>query len=275
MACSEFKFKTTSNNGFQNSPYFPLIIVIAVNCILFLTLGLLKLLGVNGSVFLLTLIGPFGQWIYYPWGILTYMFVQLDVVNLLFNMMWLWAFGAIILRFERKSLFLSSYIAGGLVGGLAFLTVSTLWLAQPASLYGSSSAVIGVITAAAVSRPKLELNLFIFGNLRLIWVALVALLLCGLAPGLGSPFTLSAHFGGLVGGAVAALLMRKSYKFVRFGKIEKKPQYNVRMQERRGLTAKEQSELDSLLDCVKASGYKSLSMKERKRLFELSNRINN
>ncbi len=134
-------------------------------------------------------------------------------------------------------------------------------------LIGSSASVLGVITGAAALHPRMPLNLMLFGNVELRWVALLAVLLCGIAPGLGSTPTLVAHIGGCVAGWV----------YVRIRNTQPKKQYrysNVRQHERKGLTNREQAELDRLLDRVKASGYKSLSMKERNRLFQLSNKIN-
>ena len=102
----------------------------------------------------------------------------------------------------------------------------------------------------------------------------MALLLCGIAPGLGSTPTLVAHVAGAVAGAVFALLPSKNFRANNPIKTPKDYHYiNVRQQERRGLGSTEQAELDTLLEKVRRDGFKSLSMKQRSRLVELSNKI--
>lgn len=84
--------------------------IIALNVLVFLVLKILVLCGLEQPVNWTSLNGSFSHFVTKPWGLLTYMFVHIDVIHLLFNMMWLWAFGAIIMRFDGPKPLLRSYI---------------------------------------------------------------------------------------------------------------------------------------------------------------------
>lgn len=263
------KYGTTYHQGLLRKRLVtPLAILVAINIAVFVIIGIVQLASSFTLSRILLLPAPISSFLYQPWGLLTYMFVQADFINLLFNMLWLCAFGIILQRMGDKRLFVFSYIAGGIAGGILFVFSATIAHYSLCYLIGASASVMGVITACAVLYPRLELNLFLFGNIQLRWVAIVALLLCGLAPALGNIPTLVAHAGGVCGGLAVALL-RPTTKSPAI-KVKSR---NIRQQERRGLTDKEQYELDKLLDRVRISGYKSLNMKERSRLFNLSNKI--
>lgn len=219
----------------------------------------------------LAMTAPFGLYIYRFWGAATYMFVQVDFINLLFNMLWLFAFGRILCLYNQSSRLLSAYLTGGLTGALFFLVFASFINAGPAVLIGSSAAVLGVIAACGTMYPRVELNLFLFGYAQLRWIALGAIILCGLAPGFTNLPSLAAHAGG----AVSGWALIKSLRFTSLpkAKTNKNNILKVRQQERRGLNEKEQIELDNLLSVVKKTGYKSLSIKQQRRLFELSDKI--
>lgn len=252
----------------------PLACLIAANTAIFLLFGLIGMLTDVHPALYFAMTGPADVWIYQPWGLLTYMFVQTDVLHLIFNMMWLWAFGALMVRLEGNRSMVTTYLVSGIAGGICFLVTSTIALKAPALLIGSSAAVLGIIAGSAAMQPRLQLNLILFGNVELRWVALVAILICGIAPGLGATPTLVAHIGGAVAGWVYIRLRAYTPKTLRAQHDKSYRYFNVRQHERKGLNNREQAELDTLLDKVKASGFKSLSMKDRNRLFQLSNKIN-
>lgn len=249
-------------------------ILIAVNIAIFLILrGWYVFTGQNIFEYL-AMAAPFDAWLSQPWGIITYMLVQYDFLHLLFNMMWLFAFGTILSNFDNDRLVAASYLVAGVFGGLIFLITTSIINDGLALMLGSSASVLGVIAAAAARQPRLELNLVLFGRVQLRWLALVALIICGIAPGLGAPPTLAAHIAGAAAGWLFARYAYRLHSLRLFPKRRKYNFTNVRNQQKRGLSPDEQRELDRLLDIVKGSGYKALGMKQRKRLFELSDKIN-
>lgn len=262
------------------APYTQLSVLIGLNLVVFVFLGLLSLFSAGGIVSWLVMRAPVSAWIAEPWGLATYMFVQIDFLHLLFNMLWLLSFGVVMCRFGRERRLYATYFISGLAGSLSFLVIGQMDQGGVMALYGSSSAVLGVIAACAALFPRLRLNMVLFGSVELRWLALVALILCGIAPGLGSIPTLIAHIAGAVAGYVyGALSSRRSFRLPRRNdkRIERTKRggaINVRQHQKRGLKETDQAELDLLLQRVSKSGYKSLSMSERHRLFELSNKIN-
>lgn len=249
--------------------------LIVINVAVYLLIGLVNILSHGNITLNFALLWPLNEFISQPWGILTYMFLQSDFLNLLFNMMWLWAFGALLSRFGSGKILVWTYLVSGLAGAVFFIVTAQIKSMPLAILWGSSASVLGIIAGTAAQAPRFKINLFLFGEVEIRWVALFAIILCGIAPGLGNTPTLLAHIGGIVGGYLFVLFMnRKGFK-LKFNKSGK--QYkssNVRQQQKRGLSPSEQRELDTLLDKVKKSGFKSLTMSQRSRLFELSKHIN-
>lgn len=284
MAGSDSRNKINSYlSKFNKQPFLsrllanPLSVIILINVIVFMTIGLTNLFLDENITTWLALLGPFELWLKSPWGIITYMFTQSDFLHLLFNMMWLWAFGSIMQRFDGNSSFLITYMAGGVIAGLCFLVTSEINNFGPCMLIGASSSIMALIVGCAVRQPKLSLNLMIFGNVQLRWIALIALLLFGIAPGLGNVPTLVAHLSGALTGWLV-IYIKMPHLFLEKWKFSSRAKttnsLNVRLQEKRGLSNAEQKELDSLLERITNCGYKSLNMEQRARLFELSNKIN-
>jgi len=208
------------------------------------------------------------------------MFVHFDVLHLLFNMMWLWAFGAILARFDGPRAMLRAYIVSGIGGGVLFLVVSTV--EGPICLInGASAAVLGVIAASAVRCGRERVQLMLFGSVEIRWIAIVALVLCVVSGGSGNVPVLAAHLGGAGTGALFALFESRHgvhRKTVSHRPTSKPGTYGwhpqaVRQHERRGLSIDEQAEFDALLSKVRKVGYKNLSMTDQRRLFELSSHI--
>ena len=52
-----------------------------------------------------------------PWSIITYMFMHADILHILFNMLWLYWFGAIFLYFFTNKHLVGIYILGGPFAG--------------------------------------------------------------------------------------------------------------------------------------------------------------
>lgn len=250
--------------------------LILVNAGVYLLFGLIGIIADFTPALYFALVGGITPFLQQFWGIFTYMFVQTDFLHLLFNMMWLWAFGALMVRIDSGKTLVQTYIVSGVFGGLAFLIATITGIVGSPVLIGSSAAVLGVIAGAAARQPKLRLDMMLLGAIEVRWIALVAILLCGIAPGLGSTPTLLAHLCGAIAGWLFVRI--KYHKFHNASHAKKTKQKNkstnVRQHQKRGLKEYEQAELDTLLEKVNKSGFKSLSMKQRSRLFELSGKIN-
>lgn len=219
----------------------------------------------------LTLPSAFSEFLTRPWTLLTYMAVQFDFFHLLFNVLWLYWFGKILLLTLPESRLAVYFIGGGLTGGVFFLAASALGIGG-GMLCGCSAAVIAVMCGAAIRMPDYQVHLFLIGAVRLKWVALV----CCLLTLLGGGGNQAAHIGGAVWGITLALMLRAGISlpavFPAAGKRERnrKASRMVRiLQERQD----DMKRLDTLLDKIRISGYESLSRRERADLNELSKRL--
>lgn len=214
----------------------------------------------------LSLPASFALFITRPWTLLTYMAVQYDFLHLLFNVLWLYWFGIIIVNAASDRILLRLYIGGGLTGGLAFLAASALgwgggWLC------GSSASVLAIMAAAAIRLPNHRLNLFLIGPVALKWVAIVCAAITFFGGGGNQP----AHIGGLAFGIIYSLCPLSISPSRHSTPLRvRKPDKVIDAFERR---RRDMARLDELLDKIKTSGYESLSRRERSELQDLSSRL--
>lgn len=212
----------------------------------------------------------------HPWTILTYMFAQYDVLHILFNMLWLYWFGALFMGlYGDGRRLLSLYIYGGL-GGAVFYILACILLPPDLGLngwlIGSSASVIAIVVATAILMPDYRMLLWFNISVALKWVAIITIgldLITIVNSNIGGHF---AHLGGAAVGALYAILIKRGIDITRpFTRVKKYRQKSY--SNRHDTSTDVNAELDELLDKIKKSGYTSLTDKQRKRLFELSRKI--
>ena len=104
--------------------YIQLIYInVAVFVVTTLTEVILQLFNRSlGGVFeWLELPASFTQFIIQPWSLFTYMFMHAGFLHILFNMLWLYWFGALFLMFFSAKHLRGVYILGGICGGLLYI----------------------------------------------------------------------------------------------------------------------------------------------------------
>lgn len=228
-----------------------------------------------------------------PWTLLTYMFGHDGILHILFNMFFLYVFGRFFLMFFTPKNLGSLYILGGLGGGIIYLLFFNLipYFVSKGNvpLIGASASVMAISFAAIFYRPNMEVRLFLFGNVKLVYIAFallaydIILLLMDNNPG-GH----IAHLGGALVGYIYANQYLKGKDITRwltnvidkvinlFKRSPKKPKMKVKYKkaetdyEYNQRKASEQEIIDEILDKIKASGYSSLSKEEKKKLFDAS-----
>ncbi len=259
--------------------------IFALNLSMTLCLWILRIicssLGLAGSDSFFVLSGNLPTFLTHPWTLLTYMVTQVDVLNLLFNLLWIYWLGHIVVLTEGDRRFAWAYIGGGITGGLFFLAGSLLSVNVGSSLVGPSAAMFAVTVFAAVKHPDYRLNFVLLGPVKLKWVAIIFVafvMLQGSTTGLGGQL---AHAGGIVFGVVYALAFRKK-PVLDFNR----PEYKIKVKSKRAEDIDRQSainamsgrfndseRLDELLDKVRISGYDSLSPEEKRELNAISSRL--
>ncbi len=283
-----------------------LIKLIFINAVIFFILAIIGVFAKLFNIYQLNLI-PFvgvpsdtSLLIRRFWTPLTYMFVHVDFLHILFNMLWLYWFGKISLQYFSGRVLGSLYVLGGLAGALLFIIAfntipyyvnmqrdwSVLGISPP--LIGASAAVMAIVMGAAFYRPDVHVNLLFLGSIKIVYIAIAVFVLDFLALGNDTnPGGHIAHIGGGLLGYFFAIQYkkgrditgwmskiidwftnlfkrsRKSKMKVTYRKTESDADYNARKHN-------EQDEIDIILDKLKQSGYSSLSSDEKKKLFDAS-----
>lgn len=258
-------------------------IIIIVNVAVWLCVTLLSLfVGGAGVAWWLEMPSDVSTLMLRPWTPLTYMVTHVSFWHLLFNMLWLWWFGDILLTRLRPSRLVWLYVGGGFAGALCYFLFYLIFPGR-ALLCGASGAVLAVMAAAAVRDPDRRVRLFLFGDVRLKWIVLVVVVLSFLGLGGGNAGGESAHIGGALFGAIYGLSLRRGYDFIgravnylgRRRTPPAEPRRDTR-RVRRALDSRlaDPRRLDELLDKIRISGYDALSSRERAELQAISKRLN-
>lgn len=236
------------------------------------------------------------RFIIQPWSILTYMFMHVGVLHILFNMLWLCWSGALFLNFFSAKHLRGVYILGGICSGILYMVAYNIFpYFQPTTEYsfilGASASVLTIVATTVYREPNYPIRLFLFGTIHLKYPALtvVGMDLLLITPSNAGGYI--AHLGGALAGLwLAASLSkgtnitswinkflnsiislfdfkpRKSKMKVHYGTDKQRDySYNARKKAQSG-------EIDRILDKLKKSGYESLTTEEKKSLFDTSKR---
>ncbi len=228
------------------------------------------------------------------WTPLTYMFVHEQFWHLLINMLWLYWFGRIFLQYFTGRTLGSLYVLGGFGGALlyvvAFNTIPYFLSMDNSWMIGASAAVMSIVFGAAFYRPNVRINLLFLGSIKIVYIAIAVFLIDFLSLGNnGNPGGHVAHIGGAIVGYLFAIRYqkgnditawigklldrvanltkpprgKKSNMKVEYKRNESDHEYNRRKRE-------EQTDIDTILDKLKKTGYGGLSAEEKRKLFDAS-----
>lgn len=235
------------------------------------------------------------QLIYRPWTLITYQFLHLDFMHLLFNMVFLYSFGQLFLHKFSERQVLSVYLWGGLWGAVFYILSfnflpyykESLMVSQ---MLGASASLLALVLAPATASPNEKVRLMLVGEVKLKYMALGIVLIDLMS-------ITSTNAGGHIahlGGAFAGYWFANDYmkrnkdmtawiaKFVDFmatyfkniGKPRKPKMTARKPTDKRAdrqfnkQKLEKQVEVDRILDKIKASGYNSLSKAEKELLFK-------
>lgn len=228
----------------------------------------------------------------HPWTLLTYMVTHFSPLHLVFNVLWLYWFGRFMLFSSGERQLITSYICGGLSGGLAYTAAALGGASAGAYLCGASASVLSIMTVVALTMPDFEINLFLFGRVKVKWFALICILFTLLGTGGASAGVSLAHIGGIAFGAAYGIIIRnrRSGKdivrdaakkgkealtsFLKRNKPQRPGNAETMVKAAKGRLS-DHERLDKLLDKIRLSGYNSLTDQERHELNALSARLRN
>jgi len=267
-----------------------LIKIILINIIVFVSMSILEVfitlsgLGELFNLFLNKLMLPASLkvFIFQPWSIITYFFLHMNFMHILWNMLFLYWFGKIIHDNIGNNTVISLYIIGGIIGGLSYMALFNIIpyydnRVSESLMLGASAGVFSVVIGSATLLPNYTFYLLFLGPVRIKYIALFYLLLSFFDVTGSNAGGEIAHLGGALMGY---LYIRQLQNGVNMGKgiidilnIFNKNKKEVISKEEKVKEMKKdisQDEIDKILDKISDSGYASLSKNEKEKLFNAS-----
>src|SRR5438094_904191 len=138
-----------------NTPVIRMLLIANVAVFAFeMFFGNLRLSGVpvNEYIARYFYLWPLGSGNFYPWQLLTYMFLHGDFMHIFINMLVLWMFGSQLEMIWTPKKFLTYYFLCGLGGAIAHLFISPL-LGGTGPLLGASGGIFGLLIAFGLMFP--------------------------------------------------------------------------------------------------------------------------
>lgn len=256
----------------------------------------------NGQIFQLS---------FYPWQLVTYMFLHGGFFHLLLNMLALWMFGAELENTWGQKRFLTYYMLCGVGAGVCNLLIAPLFTTVGPTV-GASGAIYGILVAFGYLFP--ERKIYIYGLIpvkaKFLVILYMLIELFSVAGGSNSGIAHMAHLGGGVIGLIYLLVYYKGSpmkffdnsgfkdKFTSYTSSDKRtyssPVYsngaNAKKEEaadakyqdihitdyKKEMESQEklaQDKIDAILDKLSEGGYQSLTEDEKKVLFQESKKL--
>lgn len=223
---------------------------------------------------------------YKPWTLITYMFMHKTVFHILFNLLVLYWFGNLFIEYLGKKKFLATYLLGGIVGGLFYIISYNFFpffesKVAISKALGASASIMTIVFACATLLPNFSIVLAIFGAVKLKYIAAIYLLLDLVSIGGSNAGGHLAHIGGAFFGFLYIKQLQQGRDLSNFlakfldglqniGTGKKKSKIKI-VHKANQSSQVSQAEIDAILDKISASGYDSLTKREKEILFNAKN----
>jgi membrane associated rhomboid family serine protease len=274
--------------------------IIFINVVFFILLKLFKttVFLIHGSTGLEEVVVKFlavpadlGTLGAHPWTVLTYMFVHADFFHILFNMIWLYWMGRILIDYVGSNRITALYVYGGIAGAVLYFVAFNLLpvfsgISGGSYAIGASAGVLAVTFGAATLLPDYRINLLLIGPVALKYLAAVSILIDLISISSSNAGGHIAHIGGAFLGYVFISFWKKgtdlSKPLVKLLDLiknifstKKKVRVVYRNKSRNDddynkIRLEQQELIDSILDKISESGYDSLTKEEKEILFKMS-----
>jgi len=292
-------------SGFGSFGLFPPVIknLLIINGAIFLLMTMMQNIVFNGVpaeniIIHWFALMPLGEG-FQVWQLITYQFLHGGFTHILFNMFALWMFGAEIENTYGSKKFLFYYLLCGIGAGLLHLFLSPVLTGALAPTIGASGAIYGVMIAFAMFFPDRLIYLYFFIPVKAkYFIAFMVVFEFLAVDSVGSGVAHLAHLGGALVGFLFILFDKDStvsFKEIFGGsrrgyspprnvfqkpafknpfkktetEVEDATYYDVN-EEKSDVT---QEDIDKILDKISQSGYKNLTEREKKILFEASRKM--
>ena len=225
-----------------------------------------------------------------PWTLITYMFVHKDIWHILFNMLWFYWFGIILLEYLDKRKLVAVYLLGGISGALVYILSFNIFpafsgvVAESVAI-GASASVMAVVIAIAAYVPDYTVQLFLLGKVKIKYLALAIFVFTSIMDFSVNSGGKLAHIGGAFFGYFYTLNLRQGRdigkgmnRIIDFFATLFKPRRKLKVTHKKVATEYEynkiktehQARVNSILDKISKGGYESLTKDEKETLFNES-----
>ena len=267
-----------------------LIKIILINIIVFVSISVVQVvLTISGlstffTMFINKLMLPssLGTFILQPWSLITYFFLHMSFMHILWNMLFLYWFGKIINDNIGNNALISLYVLGGIIGGLFYMAVYNIvpYYGERVSdslMLGASAGVFSVVVGSATLMPNYTFYLLLIGPVRIKYIALFYVLLSFFDVAGTNAGGEIAHLGGAFIGYIYIRQLQNGINigegiinFINFFSEKKENKEKKKENIQKETEETTQDEVDKILDKISESGYSSLTSKEKERLFNAS-----
>ena len=218
------------------------------------------------------------MWVTHFYTLVTYQFLHADFFHILFNLLWLYWIGQLLLDFIKPRQFHFIYLMGGIFGALFFALLFNLLSAyslsvNQATIIGSSASVMAIFAALVTLVPNYSIRLMFFGDVKVKYLLLAYIILDLLGTSSTNAGGSIAHLGGVLFGFVYIKFLQNGtdlstiFKAKPKFKVVKNTQVKSNKTKPSGVN---QQEIDAILDKISASGYDKLTKEEKETLFRAS-----
>jgi len=202
---------------------------------------------------------------------ITYMFLHAGFMHLLGNMLWLYFVGSILEDLIGSKHILRLFFFGGILGAILYQTAANL-IGINFPLVGASGGIAAILVATAIFTPHYRIYLLGIVEIELRWIVYIKLFFDVMGVIFYSNFGGSvAHLGGYLFGLAYMTELKGMWNFPKMNypskKSKPKRSANVKINHEKSPS---QEEIDAILDKISASGYDSLTSKEKEKLFTAS-----
>ena len=267
-----------------------LIKIILINIIVFVSISVVQVvLTISGlstffTMFINKLMLPasLGTFIIQPWSLITYFFLHMSFMHILWNMLFLYWFGKIINDNIGNNALISLYVLGGIIGGLFYMAIYNIvpYYGERVSdslMLGASAGVFSVVVGSATLMPNYTFYLLLIGPVRIKYIALFYVLLSFFDVAGTNAGGEIAHLGGAFIGYIYIRQLQNGINigegiinFINFFSEKKENKKKKKENIQKETEETTQDEVDKILDKISESGYSSLTSKEKERLFNAS-----
>ena len=222
----------------------------------------------------------FEQLLYRPWTLISYGFLHVGFFHILFNLLILYYFGNLFLDFFRSGQFLTYFFLGVVSGGLIYMMAYNYLPAlktQDTILVGASAGVTAIVVGIATYIPNYALHFRFLGSIKLMYIAIVMVVLDVVQIPAGNAGGHLAHLGGALLGFLLTRYMNQGKGIAEWWKS----QWPIRKQtplktvyrsdpsvKKEVRVEYDQKRIDGILDKISKSGYDTLTKEEKDYLFK-------